>query len=169
MARTHIMAEPGVPQILVSREFDASPELLFRAHTEPNLLVQWLAPPWSTMTIDRLDLRNSGIWRYVHWDADDNPYAFRGVFHGTPSPDGIVQTCEFEGMPGHVWLETTTFTEHGGKTLLSRNTVFQTVVDRDRRLDSGLADAADASLDQLDDLLARLVPVSPRQVQLGGL
>lgn len=160
MARTHIMAEPGVPQILVSREFGAPPKLLFRAYTEPDLLMQWLGSRWLTVTVDRLDLCNGGMWRFVYWDADDEHHAFHGVFHGTPSPDGIVQTCELEDMPGHVWLEAITFTEHGGKTLLTHNAVFQTVADRDRQLENGMADAADDSLERLEDLLARLVPVS---------
>ena len=45
-------------------------------------------------------------------------HSFRGVFHGTPSTDGIVQTSEFEGMPGHVCLETITFTERGVTTVI---------------------------------------------------
>jgi uncharacterized protein YndB with AHSA1/START domain len=160
MSRTQIIAEPGVPQILITREFDASRELLFRAHTDPDLLVQWLGPRRLTMTIDRLDPHHGGAWRYIHWDADGHEYAFHGVFHGTPSPDGIVQTFEFEEMPGHVSLGTVTFEEHGGKTRLSQNAVFQSVEDRDRELESGMEEGVNDSMERLDELLARLAPVS---------
>ena len=160
MATTQIIAEPGVPQIVVSREFDAPRDLLFRAHTDPDLLVQWPGPRELTMTVDRLDLRDGGRWRFAHWDIDGNEYGFHGVFHGTPSAIGIVWTFEFEGTPGHVVLETATFEELGGKTLLTQNSVFQSVTDRDRALQSGVADGAIDSMDRLDELLTRLALVS---------
>jgi uncharacterized protein YndB with AHSA1/START domain len=159
MAKTQITAEPGVPQIVITREFDAPRDLLFRAHTEPELYVQWLGPRRLTMTIDHFDARAGGTWRYTHRDADGNEYGFHGVFHGTPSPDGIVQTFEFEGMPGHISLGTVTFEERGGKTLLRQNTVFQSVDDRDGMLRSGMAEGVNDSMERLDELVARLVPV----------
>ncbi len=44
MSKTTITAEPGIPQIIITRKFDAPRDLVFRAHTDPRLLVQWLAP-----------------------------------------------------------------------------------------------------------------------------
>jgi len=160
MTSTQIIAEPGVPQVVITREFDAPPDLLFRAHTHPDLLVQWLGPRRLTMTIDRFDLRNGGTWRYRHWEADGTEYVFHGVFHGMPSPDGIVQTFEFEGMPGHVSMWTVTFEEQGGKTLLRQNTVYQSVEDRDQELQYGMEGGISDSMERLDELLARLAPVS---------
>jgi uncharacterized protein YndB with AHSA1/START domain len=58
------------------------------------------------MTVDRYDVRDGGKWRYLHADAQGNAFGFHGVFHGDPSPDAIVQTFEFEGVPGHVKLDT---------------------------------------------------------------
>lgn len=160
MATTTIIAEPGVPQILLTREFAAPRDLLFRAHTDPDLFVQWLGPRTQTMTIDHLDVRDGGTWRYIHRDADGNEYGFHGVYHGTPSPDGIVHTFEFEGMPGHVSLETLTFEERGGKTLLRQNTVFQSVEDRDGMIASGMEQGVNDSMERLDELFARLTPMS---------
>jgi uncharacterized protein YndB with AHSA1/START domain len=102
MPRTQITADPGVPQIVITREFTAARDLVFRAHVEPELLAQWLGPRELTMTIDRYEARDGGRWRYVHADAGGHEHGFHGVFHGTPSPDGVVQTFEFEGAPGHV-------------------------------------------------------------------
>jgi uncharacterized protein YndB with AHSA1/START domain len=160
MTSTHCIAEPQAPQVVITREFDAPRELLFRAHTDPDLLVQWLAPRRLTMTVDRFDLRNGGTWRYQYWEADGTDYAFHGVFHGEPCPKGIVRTFEFEGTPGHVSMWTVTFTEHGGKTLLSHNIVYQSVADRDLDLRSGMEESAHHSMDRLEDLLDRLAPVS---------
>jgi uncharacterized protein YndB with AHSA1/START domain len=156
MTKTQIVAEPGTHQIEISREFAAPRELLFRAFTEPDLLVQWLGPRNLTMTIDHLDVRHGGAWRFVHTDADGNAYGFRGVFHGEPSVDGIVRTFEFEGAPGHVSLETATFEERGDKTLLREIAVYQSVADRDAMIASGMESGVNDSMDRLEELLARL-------------
>ena len=137
MSKTAITAEPGIPMITITREFDAPRDLVFRAHTDPDLLVQWLGPRDLTTTIDRYETRNGGPWRYLQPDAEGNTYGFHGVFHGDPSPDGIVQTFEFEGAPGHVSLQTATLAERGRKTLLRTVSAFQSVEDRDAMVASG--------------------------------
>ena len=81
--------------------------------------------------------------------------AFHGVFHGDPSPDGIVQTFEYEGMPGHVSMDTVTFEERDGKTVVRTNSLFQSIEDRDGMVESGMADGMSEGYDRLDELLAR--------------
>ena len=159
MGKTQFTAEPGIPQIISEREFDAPRELLFRAWTEPDLLKQWLGPRNLTMEIDRYDVRDGGTWRYVHRDDEGNEYAFHGVFHGDPSPEGMVQTFEYEGYPGHVSLDTLTFEERDGKTIVRTNTVFQSVEARDGMMQSGMEYGVDDGYDRLDELIARLAPV----------
>jgi uncharacterized protein YndB with AHSA1/START domain len=151
------VAEPGVPQILATRELDAPAQLVFRALTEPDLLVQWLGPRKLTMTIDRFDVRDGGTWRYVHTDDAGNAFGFHGVFHGTPSLDGVVQTFEFEGAPGHVQMDTATFEEKNGKTVLHMNSVFQSVQARDAMYQSGMAEGMNEGFERLDELLAKLI------------
>jgi uncharacterized protein YndB with AHSA1/START domain len=158
MATTQIIAEPAVPRVVVTREFAAPRELLFRAYTDPGLLVQWLGPRALNLAVDRFDLRHGGSWRYISSDADGNEYSFHGVFHGTPSPDGIVQTFESEGMPGHVCPETVTFTERPGTTLLTQSTVLQSAGDRDAMLQSDMEHGINESMERLDELLVRLAP-----------
>ena len=160
MTSTDFIAEPRSPQVVITREFDAPRELLFRAHTDTDLLVQWSVPRGLTMTVDRFDLRDGGAWRYQHWEDDGTDHAFHGIFHGEPSPGGIVRTFESEGRPGHVSLWTVTFAERGGRTLLTHNTVYQSVEDRDRDLRSGMRESASDAMDRLAELLAFLAPVS---------
>lgn len=157
MTEMKVTAEPGVPQVLTEREFGAPRELVYRAFAEPDLLVQWLGPRRLTMTIDRYDLRDGGTWRYLHADDDGNTYGFHGVFHGEPSLDGIVQTFEFEGAPGHVSLDTLVFEERGRGTIVRTNTVFQSVEDRDAMVGAGMADGMNEGYERLDDVLAKLV------------
>lgn len=157
MNKTTITAEPGIPQITITREFDAPRELVFRAHTDPQLLVQWLGPRDLTLTIDRYEVRDGGTWRYVHTDAQGHEYGFHGVFHGTPSPDAIVQTFEFEGVPGHVNLYTITLKQQGGgRTLMRTVSSFQSVEDRDGMVASDMERGVRDSADRLEELLARL-------------
>ena len=84
MSELQVTAEPGVPQVLTSRDLDAPVALVYRAFTEPELIAQWLGPRKYTMTVDRYDLRDGGTWRYVHTDEAGNAYGFHGVFHGEP-------------------------------------------------------------------------------------
>ncbi|MGH2559837.1 MAG: SRPBCC family protein [Thermomicrobiales bacterium] len=159
MAKTRIIAEPGVPQIVITREFAAPRELLFRAYTDPALLVQWLGPRRLTTTVDRYDVRDGGRWRYVSRDTDGTEYGFHGLFHGTPSVEGIVQTFEFEGTPGKVSLETLTFEEQNGQTLVRINAVYQSVADRDEMVASGMEEGINEGMDRLDELFTNLTPV----------
>jgi uncharacterized protein YndB with AHSA1/START domain len=155
MNETVITAEPGMPLITITREFDAPRDLVFRAHVDPELLVQWLGPRDLTTTIDRYDTRDGGTWRYVQKDADGNEYGFHGVFHGIPSPEAIVQTFEFEGVPGHVMLDTTTLEQRDGRTLMRTVSSFQSVEDRDGMIASGMEHGVRDSGDRLEELLAR--------------
>lgn len=156
MGKTQITAEPGVPQIIITREFDAPRDLVFRAYTDPELLVQWLGPRDLTMSIDTYQARDGGKWRYVHTDAQGNAYGFHGVFHGTPSPDGIVQTFEFEGAAGHVSLDTATFDERDGRTLVRSVSSFQSVEDRDAMVAAGMEHGVHDSHERLTELLATM-------------
>lgn len=159
MAKTDITAVPGMPQIVITREFNTSPEFLFRAHTDPELLVQWLGPRDLAMKVECLDARHGGTWRYIHEDRNGNEFSFRGVFHGTPSPDGITQTSEFDGAPGNVSLESMTFEEHGGKTLLRSIATYQSIEVRDIVIASGMESGVVEGYERLDELAEKMAPV----------
>ena len=156
MSKTQITVDPGMPQIIITREFDAPRDLVFRAYTDPRLLEQWLGPRDLTMRVDHYETRDGGRWRYVHTDADGSEHGFHGVFHGTPSPDGVVQTFEYEGVPGHVKLDTTTLEQRGGRTLVRTVSSFQSVEDRDGMVASGMERGVRDSDERLADLLAKL-------------
>ena len=160
MTTTQVTAEPGTPYIDFTRKFDAPRDLLFRAHTDPELLVQWLGPRRLTMVIDRYDVKDGGKWRYIHRDQDGTEFGFHGVFHGTPSPDGMVQTFEFEGAPGHVSLDWLTFEERDGRTVVHGHSVFQSVQARDAMVQSGMEGGLSEAYERLDELIPKLVPVS---------
>jgi uncharacterized protein YndB with AHSA1/START domain len=156
VGKTEIIAEPGTQTINITREFNAPRELVFKAWTDPELLVKWLGGKTLTMEIDTYEVRDGGRWRYVHTDENGNEFAFHGVFHGTPSPDRMTQTFEFEGWPGQVSLETIHLEERDGKTLMRNLAVYQSVEARDAMVESGMEEGMNAGFDALDELLVSM-------------
>jgi uncharacterized protein YndB with AHSA1/START domain len=161
---TKIDAPAGVPFIDISREFDAPRELLYRAYTEPELVKQWLGPRKYEMVIDRWEPRDGGTWRYVHRDDDGNAYGFHGVFHGPQTVDGMLQTFEFEGAPGHVSLDSLKFDERGGRTVIRTHSVYQSLEARDAMVASSMGEGVNEGFNRLDDLIARLLTKQPAGV-----
>ena len=130
---TEIIVDPDVPLVRIIREFDAPPEKVFRAHADPELVVQWLGPRDLTMTVDHFDCRSGGSYRYVHTRGDEE-YGFNGCFHEVRPGELIVQTFAFEGFPDSVALEKVVFEDAGdGRTRLRRD-VTRRLVREPRRL-----------------------------------
>lgn len=154
MSRTTIDAPAGQPFIDVSREFEAPRDLVFRAFTEPELLAQWLGPRKYEMLVDEYDVRAGGSWRYRHRGADGTEHAFRGVFHGEQTPDGMLQTFEYEGAPGHVSLDQMVLEDRDDRTVVRGHSVFQSVAARDAMIESGMEGGMNEGFDRLDELLA---------------
>ena len=149
---TRITAPAGTPFIEVVREFDAPRDLVFRASTDPDLVARWLGPRRLSMRIIEFDARTGGSYRYVHTDTDGEEYPFRGVFH-TVSEALIIQTFEFEDIPGVVSLETRTLDDLGDRTRLHQDAVFPSVAARDQALESGMRHGITESMDRLGELL----------------
>ncbi|QEM03421.1 SRPBCC family protein [Mucilaginibacter rubeus] len=153
--QTEIKAEPGKQELFITREFEAPRELVFRAFTDPELIVRWLGPRELKMRIDQFDCRSGGAYRYIHTDPAGNDYGFHGVIHDVTAPERIIQTFEFEGLPesGHVTLETTRFEAlPGNRTKVTVQSVFQSVADRDGMLQSGMERGVNDSHWRLDEL-----------------
>lgn len=157
MAKANLIAEPGTHEIVMSRVFNAPRELVFKTMTDPSYIPQWWGQRGSTTIVDKMDVQAGGIWRYIQRDQQGNEYAFHGVYHSITAPERVIDTFEFEGMPGHVILETMTLeAQADGTTKMTVSSVFQSVADRDGMLSSGMAEGANASYDQLDELLEKL-------------
>ncbi|MDZ4720359.1 MAG: SRPBCC family protein [Roseiflexaceae bacterium] len=157
MGNLTLIAEPGKQEITITREFNAPRELVFRVLTDPALTPKWWGPRGLTTIIDKMDVHAGGMWRFVQRDQQGNEFAFHGVYHAVIAPERVINTFEFEGMPGHVILETMTLeAQADGKTLLTASSVFQSVADRDGMLSSGMAEGSRESYERLDELLKLL-------------
>ena len=156
MAKLKLVADPGKHDIRMWRDFDAPRELVFRAFTDPDLVPRWWGPHSVTTTVDQMEVRKGGIWRYIQRDDNGNEFIFSGVYHDIVTPERIVFTFEFEGLPGHVLLETVTFEDYEGKTRITDSSVFQTVKDRDGMIQAGMERGAEESWERFEELIKRL-------------
>jgi uncharacterized protein YndB with AHSA1/START domain len=155
---TAITAEPGKQEIVITREFDAPRELVFKVCMDPKLLPEWWGPRYLTTEVDKMDVRPGGQWRFINRDAEGNTYAFHGVYHEIHAPERVIDTFEFEGLPeaGHVTLETMKLEElPEGRTKMTVQSVFQSVADRDGMLQSGMESGLSDTYNRLEELLER--------------
>ncbi len=143
-------------QIVMSRVFDAPRERVFRAYMDPKLIQQWWGPRLYTTTVERMEVRRSGRWRFVSRDPDGTEYGFHGEYREVVPPERLVSTFEFEGMPGHISVDTAIFEERGGKTKLTITSHFESVEDLEAMLQSGMEAGARETYDRLEELLARM-------------
>ena len=153
---TTFVAEPGSHESTTSAVIDAPVDAVYRAHVERDLFVRWWGPAELTSKVDRWEPVTGGSWRVIHVDPDGNEYAFRGVFHEVVPNERLVLTFEFEGMPGHVCLETHTLEAVEGGTKVTQHAVFQSVADRDGMKDSGMEQHAPVAMAQLQDVAGSL-------------
>jgi uncharacterized protein YndB with AHSA1/START domain len=155
-ATTTTLSKPSPREIMMTRVFDAPRELVFKAYTDPEHVPHWWGQRGATTIVDQMDVRPGGAWRYIQREANGEEYAFRGEYREVAPPERLVYTFEFEGMPGHVVVDTATFEEHDGKTTVTVSSLFDTVEDRDGMLESGMESGANESWDRLAELLERL-------------
>ncbi len=153
IAEATIEADPKVPVIRITRDFTATPAQLLRAHTDPDLFVQWVGPDGMTTMVDQWDARTGGSWRFIQ-RRDGAEFAFRGCFHEI-RPDRIVQTFTYEAEPDGVSLETVVFEDLGdGRTRLHASSLCDSFEGRDAWLKSGMETGVHEGYAKLDRLLA---------------
>jgi uncharacterized protein YndB with AHSA1/START domain len=152
---TEISVDPEVPLVRITRTFDAPPEKVFRAHVDPELVVQWLGPRDLTMRVERYDCRTGGSYRFVHVRGDDE-FWFHGSFHEVRDGELIVQTFTFEGDPDSVALEKTVFEplDGGTRCRLVATSLVDSFEGRDAFVSSGMESGVVQGYERLDELLA---------------
>ena len=153
--QTEIAADRELPMIRITREFDAPREKVFRAHTDPELLAQWMGPRDRAMRVEHYDCRTGGSWRYVIV-RDHDEQGFHGCFHEVRPDETIVQTFTWEGQPDGVSLERLTLEDLGnGRTRLVASSIVESFAVRDAILASGMDKGVREGYEKLDELLSR--------------
>lgn len=147
-----MVTTPSDREIHIERIFNAPRDRVWRAMTDPGLVAQW----WGRgkdLVIERMEVRRGGHWRFVE-STQAGPQGFEGRYREVTPPERVVQTFEWDGMPGHVIVETMTLVDLGdGRTRLTTVSLFHTTEERDGMLASGMEEGLNQSFQALDRVL----------------
>src|SRR4051794_25106220 len=147
---------PSDTQILITREFDAPKELVYKAYTTPELVKRWWSAGRGEMTVADIDLRVGGGWRYVMVTEDGFEVAFHGEYRELVPNERIVSTEVYEAVPDAEALDTLTLSEAEGRTTLTLLVEHQRKEHRDAHVESGMEDGLQDALDLLEQVAASL-------------
>ena len=152
---TAIVTTPSDREIRVERIFAAPRDKVWRAMTDPALVAQWWGRG-NKLVIERDEIERGGHWRYVE-HGPDGIHGFEGRYREVVPPERVVRTFEWDGMPGHVLVESATLEDLGdGRTRLVSRSLFHTTEERDGMLGSGMEGGMNESYAALDRVLASL-------------
>ena len=147
---------PTDEQILITREFDAPKELVYKAWTTPELVKRWWHANRGEMTACEIDLRVGGGWRYVMVTTDGFEVGFHGEYREIVPNERLVSTEVYEGLPDGEALDTLTFTEVDGRTTLEILVQHQSKEHRDAHIASGMEDGMQDAMDLLEQVAVSL-------------
>ncbi|MFE4499425.1 SRPBCC family protein [Rhodococcus sp. NPDC056743] len=151
-----ITAPEGVPFIDITREFDAPVSAVFAAHSNPELVKQWLGPNGYEMDIEEYNFVSGGRYKYIHRNPEGDEFAFNGVFHVVRDNEFAIQTFEYEGFPDVVSIESMTFEDLGnGRTRLSGHSVYPSLEARDGMIESNMELGVTEGYERLDKIVAQ--------------
>ncbi|SEM64139.1 Uncharacterized conserved protein YndB, AHSA1/START domain [Stigmatella aurantiaca] len=149
------VSTPSDREIRTERVFQAPRERVWKALTDPTLIARWWGRG-NKLVIEKFEPERGGHWRFVE-HAGDGAHGFEGRFREVTAPERIVRTFEWDGMPGHVCVETMTLEDLGnGQTRVVSVSLFHTQQDRDGMLGSDMETGLGESYVALDQVLAAL-------------
>ncbi len=145
---------PADREIHVERIFNAPRARVWQAFTDPKMVAQWWGRG-NKLVIERMEVERGGHWRYVE-HSSDGPHGFEGRYREVTPPQRLVQTFEWDGMPGYVMIEAVNFEDLGdGRTRVITTLLAHTTEERDGMLNSGMEQGMNQSYAALDKLLAK--------------
>jgi uncharacterized protein YndB with AHSA1/START domain len=154
-ARAAAITTPTDREIHIERIFDAPRDRVWRAMTDPKLVAQWWGRG-NKLVVERMEVERGGHWRFVE-HSPEGTHGFEGRYREVTPPERVVQTFEWDGMPGYVVVETVVLEDLGdGRTKVINTSLFHTAEERDGMLSSGMADGLNQSYAALDRVLATL-------------
>jgi uncharacterized protein YndB with AHSA1/START domain len=148
---------PNDEQILITREFDAPRQLVYKAWTTPELVERWWHAKRGRVTVVDIDLRAGGSWRYVMVADDGTEVGFHGQYREVVPGERIVSTEVYEGLPPGIpeeqaaTVNTVTFSEANGRTLLTLLIEAPNKTARDAIIESGMEAGLQDALDLLEE------------------
>jgi len=151
------ITKSGDRDLVMTRVFAAPRQLVYDAHTKPELVRQWLlGPPGWAMPVCDMDVRVGGTYRWV-WrkETDGSEMGMGGVYREVKAPERLVSTEKFDEAwyPGES-LNTLVLVEQAGRTTLTQTMRYESPAAREAVIKSGMEQGVSASYDRLDAVLA---------------
>ena len=153
---TAVVTLPTETQILIKREFDAPKHLVYKAYTTPELIKRWWSGDRGKVTSAEVELRVGGKWRYVMIANAGFEVAFHGEYREIVPNERLVSTEVFEGMPEGEALDTVTFIETSGHTMLTMLMELPTKKERDMVINSGMEGGMQEAMNHLEEVAVSL-------------
>jgi uncharacterized protein YndB with AHSA1/START domain len=145
-------------KVVMERTFDAPREAVFQAFIDPHAIPKWWGPRNQATTVDKMDVRVDGVWRFVCRDNGGNEYAFHGVHKEIDPPKLLSSIFNFEGIPGdHELIQTVTFEDRGGTTKVTGTATYANVEDLDGMEASGMESGWTESWERLAELAEKRI------------
>src|SRR5580698_8121585 len=156
--KTKVNAEDGKQDLAITREFDLPVELLFKAHSEPGLIEQWMTNPYATAKALKFEAKKHGSYQLESTDANGKVvFRSNGVFHEFIPNKKITRTFEMENAPFGVQLEVYEFeplTDNTSK--LNMHVIFESVAVRDQLLKLPFAQGLNMAHDRIQEVVGKL-------------
>jgi len=153
MNKTMFVNEPGSQNVVITHMFDEPPDVVYKIMTDPMQIPNWWGPREMTTAIDRFELQEGGIWRFIQYDKEGKRFGFHGVYHEIEPEKRLVYTFEYEDMPGHPLLIIDTLEKIEGMTKYTELTVFPSVDERDGMVQANMQMGIEQSMERIDELL----------------
>ena len=146
--------------IVISRVIDAPVGLVWNTWISSRLIPHWWGPKRLQTTVERMDVKAGGKWKFLQKDAGGHEFAFNGTYLEIVPMKKIVFTFEFDQMVGFVVDQTVLFEAIGSKTMLSLKDTYKNSEDLDVMLSSGMENGAKESLLRFANLAEKQVSSS---------
>jgi uncharacterized protein YndB with AHSA1/START domain len=156
MAETEIEIPADRQEIITRRTFRAPRDQVYKILTDPNLIPEWWGPRSLQTEVEKMEVRPGGLWRFIQRDTEGKLYAFHGVYHTTKTPELLIYTMEWEGLPNHVLIDYERFVEEEGLTICTSRSVFETMEDRDGMLRQGMEGGFKETSERIDAILKKI-------------
>ena len=160
-SRRAVVTLPKDTQVLITREFDAPRDLVYRAWTTPELIARWWTARRGRATVTDVDLRVGGAWRYVMVADKGFEVGFHGVYREVIPNERLVYTEVFEGAPDAPALTTVTFAEKDRRTVVTILVQHERKEHRDAHVNSGMEAGLQDAMELLEDVAKSLATANP--------
>jgi len=167
MAETEIEIPAEKQEIIARRKFQAPRDQVYKILTDPDLIPEWWGPKSLQTEVEKMEVRPGGQWRFIQRDLEGKLYAFYGVYHTTKTPELLIYTMEWEGLPNHVLIDYERLIEEDSLTSCTSRLVFENMEDRDGMLRQGMEGGLKETTERIDELLEK-IGMGGRQSSVGA-